>query len=56
MKRHPDLREFSDDHHQGLVNALRLKRTAAGDGVTSEEVARAFLKFWQEDTSIHIMK
>lgn len=56
MKRHPDLREFSDDHHQGLVNALRLKRTAAGDGVISEEVARAFLKFWQEDTSIHFRK
>ncbi len=56
MKRHPDLREFSDDHHQGLVNALRLKRTAAGDGVTSEEVARAFLKFWQEDISIHFRK
>jgi hypothetical protein len=21
MKRHPSLRQFSDDHHQGLVNA-----------------------------------
>lgn len=56
MKRHPDLREFSDDHHQGLVNALRLKRTAAGEGVTPIEAARAFLKFWQEDTSIHFRK
>lgn len=48
MKRHPDLREFSDDHHQGLVNALRLKRTAAGEGVTLAEAVRAFLKFWRE--------
>ncbi|HZY64254.1 MAG TPA: hypothetical protein VFE21_00010 [Rubrobacteraceae bacterium] len=45
MKRHPDLREFSDDHHQGLVNAFRLKRTASGEGVTPGEAARAFLKF-----------
>ncbi len=50
MKCHPDLREFSDDHHQGLVKALRLRRSAAGEGVTPEEAARAFLKFWQEDT------
>lgn len=56
MKRHPDLREFSDDHHQGLVNALRLKRTAAGEGVTPVEAARAFLKFWREDTSPHFRK
>ena len=56
MKRHPDLREFSDDHHQGLVNAFRLKRTAAGEGVTPEEAARAFLKFWREDTSLHFRK
>ncbi len=56
MKRHPDLREFSDDHHQGLVNAFRLKRTAAGEGVTPDEAARAFLKFWSEDTSLHFRK
>ena len=56
MKRHPDLREFSDDHHQGLVNALRLKRAGAGEGVTPAEAARAFLKFWREDTSLHFRK
>lgn len=56
MKRHPALREFSDDHHQGLVNALRLKRAAAGEGVTPDEAARAFLKFWREDTSLHFRK
>ncbi|MGB3633201.1 MAG: hemerythrin domain-containing protein [Rubrobacteraceae bacterium] len=56
MKRHPHLREFSDDHHQGLVNALRLKRAASGEGVTPAEAARAFLKFWQEDTRLHFRK
>lgn len=54
MKRHPDLREFSDDHHQGLVNALRLKRAASGEGVTPEKAARTFLKFWREDTSVQL--
>lgn len=56
MKRHPDLREFSDDHHQGLVNALRLKRAADGEGVAPMEAARSFLKFWREDTSLHFRK
>lgn len=56
MKRHPDLRELSDDHHQGLVNSLRLKRAASGEGVTPAEAARAFLKFWREDTSLHFRK
>lgn len=56
MKRHPDLREFSDEHHQGLVNALRLKRAASGEGVTLVEAGRAFLKFWREDISLHFRK
>lgn len=56
MKQHLALREFSDDHYQGLVNALRLKRTASGAGVTLVESAWAFLKFWREDTSRHFRK
>ncbi|CAN5856785.1 hypothetical protein BH23ACT11_BH23ACT11_04660 [soil metagenome] len=56
MKRHPALREFSEDHHQGLVNALRLKRSAAGEGATPVEAARAFLEIWREDTSLHFRK
>jgi hemerythrin-like domain-containing protein len=52
MKRHPDLRKFSDDHHQGLVRARRLRRTADGEGTPSEE-ASAFLRFWEEETSPH---
>ena len=53
MKRHPSLRKFSDDHHGGLVQARRLRRAAAGEGEPPAEMARAFLRFWEEDTSPH---
>jgi hemerythrin-like domain-containing protein len=56
MKRHPSLREFSDDHHQGLVNARRLRRAASGEGASSADTARDFLEFWQRDTSLHFRK
>lgn len=47
MKRAAELRELSDDH-QGLVQARRLRKAAAGEGVGPlEEAARAFLEFWQ---------
>jgi iron-sulfur cluster repair protein YtfE (RIC family) len=54
MKRHPDLRIFSDDHHQGLVSARRLRR--AGDEGDLADAARTFLGFWREDTSLHFRK
>ena len=53
MKRHPSLRPFSDDHHQGLVNARRLRRAASGEGGSSAGTARDFLEFWRRDTSRH---
>ncbi len=56
MKRHPSLRPFSDDHHQGLVNGRRLRRAASGVGGGSAETARDFLEFWQRDTSLHFRK
>jgi hemerythrin-like domain-containing protein len=56
MKRHPSLRPFSDDHHQGLVNARRLRRTASGEGGNPASTARDFLDFWQRDTSHHFRK
>jgi hemerythrin-like domain-containing protein len=56
MKRHPSLREFSDDHHQGLLNARRLKRAASGEGANPADTARDFLEFWQGDTSLHFRK
>jgi hemerythrin-like domain-containing protein len=56
MKRHPSLREFSDDHHQGLVHARRLRKAASGGGDNSADTARKFLEFWQRDTSLHFRK
>ena len=56
MKRHPSLRQFSDDHHQGLVNARQLRKTASGEGANSADTARNFLDFWQRDTNLHFRK
>jgi hemerythrin-like domain-containing protein len=56
MKRHPSLREFSDDHHQGLVNARRLRKATSEEGASSADTARDFLEFWQSDTSRHFRK
>jgi hemerythrin-like domain-containing protein len=58
MKRHPSLSAFSDDHHQGLVNARRLRRAAFSgeEGGGSADTARDFLEFWQRDTSLHFRK
>ena len=54
MKRHPSLRPFSDDHHQGLVNARRLKRAASGEEPHAANIARDFLEFWRRDTRVHL--
>ncbi len=56
MKRHPSLRPFSDDHHQGLVNARQLRKAASGEEANSAATARKFLEFWQRDTSLHFRK
>ncbi len=53
MKRHAGLRRFSDDHHQGLVNARRLKRAAAGEETELADAAGDFLEFWRRDTRLH---
>lgn len=57
MKRAPELKTLSEDHHHGLVHARRLQRAAGGDeehpvGAT----AAGFLDFWQRDTSLHFRK
>ena len=52
MKRHAGLRRFSDDHHQWLVNARRLKR-AAGEETELADAAGNFLEFWRQDTRLH---
>ena len=57
MKRMPELRTLSEDHHHGLVQARQLRRAAEGDEVhPAEATARGFLDFWQNDTAIHFRK
>ena len=53
MKRAAELRGLSDDHHQGLVQARRLRRAASGEAVDLTDDARAFLRIWQKETSVH---
>ena len=55
MKRTPELRTLSEDHHHGLVHALRLRRAAEGDqAYPADTAARDFLDFWQKDTAVHL--
>jgi len=57
MKRTPELRSLSEDHHHGLVHARQLRR--AGDEHETnavESVAKTFLDFWQKDTALHFRK
>ena len=57
VKRTPELRTLSEDHHHGLVYARRLRRAAEGDETNSAEtVAKGFLDFWQKETAIHFRK
>jgi hemerythrin-like domain-containing protein len=57
MKRSAELRELSDDHHQGLVQARRLRKASAGEEVGPlEETSRTFLEFWQRETSGHFRR
>ena len=54
MKRAAELRDLSEDHHHGLVQARRLKKAASEEVVAGPvEIAKDFLAFWQEETSIH---
>jgi hemerythrin-like domain-containing protein len=57
MKRAAELRQLSDDHHQGLVHARRLRKAAAGEGAGPlEKAAGDFLEFWQRETSAHFRR
>ncbi len=56
MKRASELRDLSDHHHRGLVQARRLKKAAMSDEANpTEETAEAFLEFWQEGTTVHLL-
>src|SRR5438034_8155930 len=55
MKRHPALIPLSRDHHNGLVQALRLRRAAAdGDASARLAAARAFVAFFWNEERVHL--
>jgi hemerythrin-like domain-containing protein len=55
MKRHPALIPLSRDHHDGLVQAVRLRRAAA-DGEASARLAaaREFVEFFRNEERVHL--
>ena len=55
MKRHPALIPLSRDHHDGLVQAVRLRRAAA-DGDASARLAAAgeFVEFFRNEERVHL--
>jgi iron-sulfur cluster repair protein YtfE (RIC family) len=57
MKRTPELRTLSEDHHHGLVQARKLRRaTEAHEADSAEAAVKRFLDFWQKDTALHFRK
>jgi iron-sulfur cluster repair protein YtfE (RIC family) len=57
MKRTPELRTLSEDHHHGLVHARQLRRATEADEAGSTKAAvKGFLDFWQKDTALHFRK
>ena len=56
MKRAVELRDLSEDHHHGLVQARRLREAASGKESDPAAVARGFLGFWEQETSGHFRK
>ena len=55
MKRHPALIPFSHDHHNGLVQAVRLLRAAAdGDASARLAAAREFVEFFRNNERVHL--
>src|SRR5712691_2862243 len=55
MKRHPALIPLSREHHDGLVQAVRLRRAAAdGDASARLAAAREFVEFFRNDERVHL--
>ena len=55
MKRHPALIPLSRDHHDGLVQAMRLRRAAAdGDASARLATAREFVEFFRNNERVHL--
>ena len=54
MKRTPELRALSEDHHHALVQARRLRSATEAD--EADSAVKGFLDFWQKDTALHFRK
>ena len=55
MKRHPALIPLSRDHHNGLVQALRLRRAAAEEDASARlATARDFVEFFRSEERVHL--
>src|SRR6266852_8246944 len=55
MKRHPALIPLSRDHHGGLVQAVWLRRAAAGGDASARlAVAREFVEFFRNEERVHL--
>src|SRR5438094_10203374 len=55
MKRHPALIPLSRDHHNGLVQALRLRRAATDEDASARlAAAREFVEFFRNDERVHL--
>ena len=54
MKRHAALIPLSRDHHNGLLQSLRLRRAAAGDASARLAAAREFVEFFRNEERVHL--
>jgi hemerythrin-like domain-containing protein len=54
VKRTPELRTLSEDHHHALVQARRLRSATEAD--EADSAVKGFLDFWQKDTALHFRK
>ena len=55
MKRHPSLIPLSRDHHDGLVQAVRLRRAAADKDASARlAAAREFVEFFRNEERVHL--
>lgn len=55
MKRSPELRDLSEQHHHGLVAARQLRRAAQGT-VPLELAVTQFLERWREEIQPHFRR
>jgi len=55
MRRHPSLIPLSHDHHNGLVQAVRMRRAATdGDASARLAAARDFMEFFRNEERVHL--